>query len=563
MKLNEKLLYNPKCFDMLISSTGLLSGRQRKERIIEIGKKNIWLAAKCKNTCVNDEQEIVDWILIRANVVYSQFHDVHAIAALMELREYGALCVLLGILTNYKKHNSVPKGIHKLLVENERSISKVFAVFSEYIDKELTLSIFSCLSDLGYVLESDAYNAIIAKSDNQDEINNFLNRMRLSGIESNLTTYYNLLQKAITFEEAKAYFEKIKNLDNYGTHVKLLKECYKCYLHKAWNYEDIEQIKKDYLKVFADDFFGIAFDYYSQTIQVSRTFVETKLYHEALKSYFISQINKYKTLSNKKKKIQLTIVINSIINRVKVESSHYEEIVDILLWYVMVCSEMGNLQINVRERVNLYYLILNILKELKNFQKCKKLIDYMIKNQLWAKHPSFDDLFQYVQNKDDITYLLGYKNILLFKPQSIVRTILSCDDNLIGYIIKVFDDNKYPLNLIHYNAIIKRVSLEKSFFIIHNMRMNGIVPDKYTIHPLLHKWENINELLTIIQLAISLSIDADKYSAPAIAKQIIRTNMLKQFVDFADDLLIKEKSFVNSSWRNAIIEVINYLLIKV
>ena len=57
MKLDEKFLYEPKCFEMLVSATGLLSGIQRRERIIAIAKRNIWLAARCKNTCINEEDD--------------------------------------------------------------------------------------------------------------------------------------------------------------------------------------------------------------------------------------------------------------------------------------------------------------------------------------------------------------------------------------------------------------------------------------------------------------------------------------------------------------------------
>ena len=81
-------LYTPKYFDMLVSSTGQLSGDKRFRRIIEIGKKNIWLAAKCKNTCVKEEPEIVDWIIRRCSILYQYFSDLQSIVALFELREY-------------------------------------------------------------------------------------------------------------------------------------------------------------------------------------------------------------------------------------------------------------------------------------------------------------------------------------------------------------------------------------------------------------------------------------------------------------------------------------------
>ena len=123
MKLDEKFLYEPKCFEMLVSATGLLSGIQRRERIIAIAKRNIWLAARCKNTCINEEDDIVDWIIRRAHILFSKFNDIYAIAAMMELREYGELSRMLGIMITNGSYAHLHKDVWSLIQENERSIS--------------------------------------------------------------------------------------------------------------------------------------------------------------------------------------------------------------------------------------------------------------------------------------------------------------------------------------------------------------------------------------------------------------------------------------------------------
>lgn len=562
MKLDESFLYNPKCFEMLISSTGLLTGDQRKERIKTIGRKNIWLAAKCKNTCVNEEQEIVDWIILRANAVYSKFHDIHAIAALLELGEYGVICILLGLTTKKIQYNCIPKDILALLMENERSISKVFAVFSEHIDKELAISLFGCLTELGYTLESDAYNAIIAITDNQDEINDYLKRMKQSGVEFDVTTYYFLLLKTNTFKEAIAHFEKMRMLTSSESDKDLLKESYISILIRARTIEDLEHIRLDYEANVNDGYIKLYFAYYSQAIQLSRSFAEMKYYHEAFMNYFTPKIN---TINKKQKRIirrYFSFIVSAITNRVKEERSHFQEILDILLWYVMISSEQPFIRISKNTMVKYYYLVLDIVKELNDFQKCKQLIECMIKNHYWIHHSSYDELLQYVQSTEEATFILGHKNLTLFKPQSIVRAIQSCDDNVADYIFHVFEDNHYPLNVIHYNVLIKKSSIEKAFQIIESMKKKNLTPDIFTIQPMLNKWETLNDLSIVIQLATSLSINADKFSALAMERHAEQNNLTTEFIDFSIELSRNNSSLYNSTWKSAIMEASNHLISK-
>ena len=96
MDFPTSFLYNPQYFDVIVRATGLLSGNQRFERIKEVASKNIWLAARCKNTCVSEEQEIVDWLIIRSSLLYNRFNDIQAIIALMELKEWGVILSFFG-----------------------------------------------------------------------------------------------------------------------------------------------------------------------------------------------------------------------------------------------------------------------------------------------------------------------------------------------------------------------------------------------------------------------------------------------------------------------------------
>ena len=171
MDFPTSFLYNPQYFDVIVRATGLLSGNQRFERIKEVASKNIWLAARCKNTCVSEEQEIVDWLIIRSSLLYNRFNDIQAIIALMELKEWG---VILSFFGSPKKIPIQKWGDNMV----STSIPTAFAVLSDYLPYDIVHRLFvrlpegSCqaASEITFILSSPAFSASsVASAENRSQ----------------------------------------------------------------------------------------------------------------------------------------------------------------------------------------------------------------------------------------------------------------------------------------------------------------------------------------------------------------------------------------------------------
>lgn len=556
MKLDEKFLYEPKCFEMLVSATGLLSGIQRRERIIAIAKRNIWLAARCKNTCINEEDDIVDWIIRRAHILFSKFNDIYAIAAMMELREYGELSRMLGIMVTNGSYAHLHKDVWSLIQENERSISKAFSVLSQYLDIDFSIKLFRCLTELGYTLESNAYNSIIARIDNQEEIEKLITQMTSSGIEADAATYFHLLRKAETYEESLVYFEKLKLIVDYVSDGDLVIKAYNSMFRKARNLEDSNSLLTDYKKHYQDGEYrrAISLAYYSRAIEISTSYKEAKEFWDEYKSKFITR-KESKKLSSRQKKAIVTIV-DAFIRRISLEKIQYNEALEIFSWITNEYSNLGNRLIK-ESLDSISHLVRDIIRDTADFSKGKMLLQSFTDRGLWVKQSSYDEMLLLAKSKEEVDYVLENRPPSLFKPQYIVRAIQSYADYVAEYLFEKLYENHYPFNIIHYNAIIKKVSLEKAFQLVQIMYKNNIVPDKYTIQPMLRKWTNIQEFIQIVKLATSLSILADERTAPAVAWQATNNNLAVDFINVSYE---GELGLLESSWKKAINEAGNILL---
>lgn len=83
---------NHKYFEMIRRATGLLDSEQRENRIKDIAEHNILLAAQCKVTCVDEEIELVDFLITIAEREAISFDNpklsINGLIALIELDCY-------------------------------------------------------------------------------------------------------------------------------------------------------------------------------------------------------------------------------------------------------------------------------------------------------------------------------------------------------------------------------------------------------------------------------------------------------------------------------------------
>ena len=199
----SSLLSDPKYNSAIIRSTGLLSGKDREERIINLLEHNVWLAAKCKNTCILEEDSITDLILLKCAALYKERQDPLSLVALMELGEAGVFCHLLnlGIRLAYKIYN-----------ESNQSVAHIFSILGENVQHDQFWEIYNLIVSLGYQMDIDTYNLALSKLYGDLKYQTILNAMESSGIKADATTYYHLITKSTTYNEAAEYYLQLKEI---------------------------------------------------------------------------------------------------------------------------------------------------------------------------------------------------------------------------------------------------------------------------------------------------------------------------------------------------------------
>ena len=290
MKIDKQFLTESKYFDMIVSGTGQLSGEMRSERIREIGKQNIWLAARCKTTCVKEETEVLDWIILRCSALYRKFNDLQSIIALFELREYGILAVLFG-LTN--KKNMINRDI-QLLIDNNASLSEAFSTIVESLDVSLGLELFRRFVDLGYVFDIQVFNRLISMVKTPEDVQKLMAEMRASGIDADGETYFYLLRNEESINSAWYYFSQLKKAVNYEGQADLITGAYDVMMKKCRSESERIQLLNDFKCMYPNDYLvrgSVINTYILFTDNIEEIINYYFCYKELLNEYIINDIS--------------------------------------------------------------------------------------------------------------------------------------------------------------------------------------------------------------------------------------------------------------------------------
>ena len=355
--MDSQFLYMPKYFDMLISSAGQLSGEKRYRRVIEIGKKNIWLAAKCKNTCVKEEAEIVDWIIYRCSILYRKFGDLQSLITLFELREYGVLGYLLGLVN---KRGELNKIITKLIY-TRASFSDAFSDIVELLDFSFGLKLFHRFIELGYVFNVQAYNKLIAMAKSTEDVRELTSMMLSSGIEANAITYFHLLRREKKYESAFIYFDLFKKEVDLISQKDLVEEAYGLMSNKCDNYNDLQLLYNDYRSLYSNEHIPFKFmvSYYGATILICDDVGEAKKLFTSYVNMLMSQIKEEnenpigKEKNIKKIKNLISTLSKYYLQRISKSSMSYElfyENLKDLLYLIVILKSATIIQYTIKGR---------------------------------------------------------------------------------------------------------------------------------------------------------------------------------------------------------------------
>ncbi len=193
----EYLFSNPQYYPTIIRSTGLLSGEDRAQRINLLLGINVWLAARCKNTCVLKEELITSKIVLECKTSYENTHDPVAIIALLELGEISTVCSL----THLSERVALP-----LYEDPNQTVTHLFCKLGENTSFEPFWTIYHAIEKLGYPLDLEMYNLALARSPRRGDIGAILDSMKQSGIKADAQSYYYLILKSATYDDALVFF---------------------------------------------------------------------------------------------------------------------------------------------------------------------------------------------------------------------------------------------------------------------------------------------------------------------------------------------------------------------
>ena len=554
--MDNKFLYTPKYFDMLISSAGQLSGEKRYRRVIEIGKKNIWLAAKCKNTCVKEETEIVDWIILRSSILYRKFGDLQSLVALFELREYGVLGYLLGFVN---KKGELSKTIVKLM-NNRTNFSDAFSEIVELLEFSFGIKLFHRFVELGYVFDVQVYNKLIAMAKSTEDVRELINMMTSSGIEANAITYFYLLRREKTYNSALMYFDLFKKEVDFINQKDLVEEAYGIMSNKCGNHDDLQLLYNDFMSLYPDENSSYRFNelYSGASILICDNEEEAKRLFESYVTKLLAQIKEdidnptVKRSKIKKEKKLISSFSKYYIQRISQSSMPYEIFINCLKYLINLIV----VQLNVSVPCFDYNKsITKILIRENSFTKGKEMIELMHNHRQRVLPFCIERFLCLAKEKEEIEFVINNVKCETISPQTIVSYINRADIEIAMYLFELLKVKGYPMNIYIYNAIIKGDTLQHSFYLIEQMQMNGISPDVQTIQPLLRKWNSISDLANIILLATKLKVDADERAIHAIIKRATELKIESDLIDFSfEDSRMKSDLFA-SSWKQSIVKV--------
>ena len=580
--LEDKYVVESKYFNMVISSCGLLEGEKRMQRIQQIAKKNIWLAARCKNTCVKEEEELVNWLIQRCETLYRHYHVLMALPALMELGEYSAFCYLVGISTNFFSF---------------KSVSDAFATLSWLIPAELAQELFNLLTDLGYPMDVRAFNGLMVKYEDREQIDNLMKEMSKAGVEADANTFMNRLRHSKSFAEALPYFRSFCRASDFQNIVQC-SEAYHVMFKLAQDVHFIEGVYGELLSRPNGDEFKRAELEFHYTVNRMRLlsnpdevwncyWTYCKTYH----SKILTEIHDYRTAiprlereleaarkSNKSLiKVEHTIwrLENERTNRMeKLEqlkslSGDFRNELGFVCRLLFNCPQAKTTFLPfLSEVLKRFSLLFSSKEEIRVLINFRFSVEYGIRlwMEIWKllkdyRVPMPSQILMLAVNVDtktEMQLLLESLELQWFQPQEICAAMNQASPEKALFLYDYLKLKRYHLNLFIYNALLKNVGLNDAYSVIKEMHSQGIKPDIFSIQPLLRKWTMVNELFKIAELATSNQIDADKQVMNAIVR---RTKELHVVDDLIDSVSRQDfgNRMLNGSWRGVFFYSCNIL----
>jgi len=537
--------------------SGLFENKEdRKEFIIDISKTNLILAADCKSTSLEEEDEILDYIILNCAQRFKNHGEAAAIFTLIKLEEYFIIDILLG---NTGKINDAIL----YLLKNNAEITEYLKFILPKLKVETANELMTLIKTNGYVLNRDYYFMLISLKDDEKELNEIYHEMINIDIEPNITLLNILIEKS-SRSLAEYYFSEINRLGlnpNSGTYVQAVKKfhnipetkelfenlrqkedlstksickIYTSALSLTSSFDGTISLKSEFLKKIGNQrntkIINLEINFYSKLIQLSptleiasRLFNEVDLkYHDNLPFSLIKEYiaklhddtkaweitdnfqSRHPICLTKVKSTSLPKLISIFNKKITFligysKNSYSEKLVDLILATDPDCTYINTF--------NVYEIILNL-----PLNSTKILLEKIIKQERF----SGGFYTRIIENYNPV-YI-----------DELAITLKKCG---------------YKYNHITYNVLVKKTStIKQGIQIIYEMKLYGYSPDKYSLSPLFTKCRQIEELFDLIDICIHNNIELDSMFRGKIIT-IIQTHKLEfrtKFSNLTEDSFIKK-----------------------
>lgn len=584
MIIDNRFLETPSYFNMVVRSTGLLCGEERFCRIKEIAQRNIWLAARCKKSCVNEEEEIVDWLIHRCETLYTKFQVKLALVALMELGEYGAFSYLLNINTKFFSFDSV---------------SDAFATLCVHFQYDFARELFDLLNELGYVMEVRAFNGLMAIIKDSEQLDGLMKEMNDAGVEADANSYLHRLRRCHRIDEAMPYFKSFCEKVDYHS----ISMCCKAYriVFKLSNdlffiqsvFDDL--LNKDNGEACREELY---FYYSCSALRLSETPQQAlKYYWEYSKRFhgtFIESTDKYwrrmKHVEQELERVKTSDTYNSYKKPIRIQQLEnerrnlFKELESLrdncdnlfkelgVMTDVLFNSPNGDITFLpllsiILDRYSVLFSSRSDLQKLIRYSCSSKvyLVRWISIWELLKSHslPMPSQILMLSAMVDSTIEAKAILDSILslndYQPKEICVALNEIEDDKVSFFFDYLMQRRYRMNIIIFNVFIKKSNLSNAFSILYIMQKRHLSPDIQSIQPLLRKWTIIDELFKIAEVATALQIPADKQVTNAIVR---RTRYLGCIDELVDALFIKKDriaDLLDDSWVNSFYHATNII----
>lgn len=573
---------------------------KRQEFVIDLSEVNILLAAECKMTSINEEENIEVEILKRAFYSYKDNDDYLSIVTLLKMQEYHIATDLFNYKFDLKINENI--AINAILRNTEpldfidqisKNLSKeVLSNIIQIVSKNTTDKDYKYYLSLSKVINNENVLELYAEVSNSIHYNNpdilFFLLKNCSRDQANIiffdikkklkTLTVNIINQMILISDDIGAFNIYNELKEYNLNPNL--ETFKYLIKKKSIKYDliinevfVYLIKSDLIKsnrnrnnvwvpyILYQEEYEIALNYYDEYIlEKNKNFYIDKSVVNELKiiSHLIKIAPNFE-IANKWFLYSLSEFDNNLI-----PSSIYENYL------------FNNSDIKVNEFIEVYYE--NLFKDFKKFLRHANLkkeedyfVDFFIKilkfnikfnslkiiisrildiggnipNSIW-----FDFLNKFSE-KEELKYLITNHTTHYKSNPRFLTSVLSKSTYIKGaLIIEILNSCNVEVNIIHYNSVLKN-SQDYSFAInLYKIIKNkAILPDKFTFTHLINLCITVENFFFILMEINNYKINFDDYLINSIRKKV---NMFDKvyFIEYYK----KEASHLSIRW---ILDVLN------